>query len=201
MKKKKLIIVSILVVLFCFITGLVIFNKTGFIDDFGYRTVRSLENSFFDKYFVGITKLGNEIVVIGIVLALVLLFRNRHSIMFVLLAANSAITNSLIKLVIKRSRPDVLNLIVQGGYSFPSGHSMIAVCVYGYLLYLAYTKINNKYLKYGLSILLGIVILSIGISRIYVGVHYTSDVLGGFILGLIELILLIDVSKKFSRGN
>ena len=178
------------------VTGL----TTGF-DNYMYNLIRSLECNFFDKFFVLITKLGNVSVIIGVVLVLSLLFRNRHSIMFILLTITSAVTNKVIKHIILRERPDVLKLIKQGGYSYPSGHSMIAVAVYGYLLYLAFTKIKNRILKWVCSIILFILILSIGISRVYVGVHYASDVLGGFTLALMEVILIVNISKKHFRGN
>lgn len=178
------------------VTGL----TTGF-DNYMYNLIRSLECNFFDKFFVLITKLGNVSVIIGVVLVLSLLFRNRHSIMFILLTITSAVTNKVIKHIILRDRPDVLKLIKQGGYSYPSGHSMIAVAVYGYLLYLAFTKIKNRILKWVCSIILFILILSIGISRVYVGVHYASDVLGGFTLALMEVILIVNISKKHFRGN
>lgn len=202
MKNKKFLIgISLLVLLFVTITILVFCGKTGWFDNTVYNLVRSLECGFFDKYFVFITKFGNVPVVIGIVAVLILLFRNRHGIMLAVLAVNSALTNTIVKHIIQRERPSVLKLIKQGGYSYPSGHSMIAVAIYGYLLYLAFTKLKNKYLKYGCSIILSILILSIGVSRIYVGVHYASDILGGFTFALIELILLISFSEKHFRGN
>ena len=115
---------------------------------------------------------------------------------------NSAISNTVIKHIIRRERPVGLKLVEQGGYSFPSGHTMIAVAVYGYLLYLVWTKITNKYLKYGVSILLSILIISIGISRVYVGVHFMSDVVAGFILSIIQVVLLIDFTNEhYIRGN
>lgn len=187
--------------LFLLVTYLVVVGKTNGFDNIAYKLIRSLECDFFDKYFVFITKFGNIDVVIGIVICLILAFRNRYAIMITTLVINSAITNQLVKHIVLRDRPSVLKLIEQGGYSYPSGHTMIAICLYGYLLYLVFTKINNKFIKYIGSIVLVSLILSICISRIYVGVHYASDVVGGFILALTELLLLIDFSKKQFRGN
>lgn len=202
MKNKKLyIVLFILGLIFITNTILVLSGLTTGFDNAIYNLVRSLECEFFDKYFVFITKFGNVSVVIGIVSLLILLFRNRNGIILTILGVISAVTNKTLKHIIQRPRPDVLRLIKQGGYSYPSGHSMISVAIYGYLLYLAFTKIKNRILKWLCSIILFIFILSIGVSRIYVGVHYASDVLGGFTLALFELILIINLAKKRFRGN
>ena len=70
---------------------------------------------------------------------------------------------------------------------------MISVTLYGFLLYIVLTKVKNKYLKMIMTFLLILIILSIGISRIYLGVHYASDVVAGYILSLIYVIILIQV--------
>ena len=101
----------------------------------------------------------------------------------------------------QRPRPDHLRLIKQGGYSFPSGHSMIAICVYGTLIYLVHRKVKNRKIKVALEILLTIIILLIGISRIYVGVHYPSDVITGYLISIIILIINISILEKQFRGN
>lgn len=202
MKKKKfLFLISTLLILFLIITGLVIFKLTGPFDSFIYEVVRSLECDFFDKYFVFVTKFGNEITIVAVVFITMIIFRSWDGWLLGILAANSALTNKIVKSIIQRPRPDVLKLIEQGGYSYPSGHSMISIAVYGYLLYYVVKRVSNKYIKYSLSVLLAILILSVGISRIYVGVHYASDVLGGFIFAAIEVMLIVNYSNKHFRGN
>lgn len=201
MKKKKLIVISILVALFLFITGIVVADKTAVFDNKIYSLVRLLDSNFFDNYFIFITKFGNPIVVVTIVLILILLFRNKDGLLLGFVAANSALTNQLLKYIIKRERPLVVKLIEQGGYSYPSGHAMISLSIYGFLLYLVFKKINNKFIKYSIGGLLLILILSVGVSRIYLGVHYASDIIGGYLLALIELILIIEFSNKRFRGN
>lgn len=200
MKKRSVILTSGLLVLFVVVTVLVVLGVTKGFDEAVYSLVRSLESSFFDKYFIFITKLGNESTIIVLVILLLILFKSEQ-LLILFSALASVVSNQLIKHIIMRPRPDVLKLIEQGGYSFPSGHSMIAIAVYGLLLYFVNVKIKNKYLKYGLSFLLVLLILSIGISRIYVGVHYASDVFGGFLLATVELIALIALVKRRSRGN
>ena len=106
--------------------------------------------------------------------------------------------NLLLKHILQRPRPTEYRIIDETGYSFPSGHSMISMAFYGYLVYLIYKNIKNKYIKWGLIVVLSILICSIGISRIYLGVHYTSDVLAGFMISIFYLILYI---KIFERIN
>lgn len=74
---------------------------------------------------------------------------------------------------------------------------MVSMAFYGYLIYLIYKYVKNKYLKWISIILLSILICSIGISRIYLGVHYTSDVLGGFFISISYLIIYISAVNKF----
>ena len=74
---------------------------------------------------------------------------------------------------------------------------MISMAFYGYLIYLIYKYVKNKYVKWTSMVLLSILICSIGISRIYLGVHYTSDVLGGFLVSISYLILFISTVNKF----
>ena len=104
--------------------------------------------------------------------------------------------NQVIKHIVRRPRPNVLRLVEEDGYSFPSGHSMVSMAFYGIIIYLVYKNVTNKYLKWTLITLLSLLILSIGFSRIYVGVHYFTDVVGGFLLGLAYLIIYINIYNK-----
>ena len=107
------------------------------------------------------------------------------------------ILNQLLKNILQRPRPNEFRIIEETGYSFPSGHSMVSMAFYGYLIYLIYIYVKNKYLKCTLIVLLSILICTIGISRIYLGVHYTSDVLGGFLISISYLVIYISAVNKF----
>lgn len=198
-KKSTKIVIGILLLLFLVVFMIFLFDKNLVFDNFIYKVVRILSSDFFDKYFIFVTKAGNTLTIISVVLIFLIISRNFYGVVLTISSLLSVISNSVIKQIFKRIRPDNIKLISQGGYSFPSGHSMIAIAVYGYMLYLVFTKIKNKYLRIVLSLLLIILILSIGISRIYVGVHYPTDVICGYLLGIVELILLVNFSGR--RGN
>ena len=88
-------------------------------------------------------------------------------------------------------------MVMEKSYSFPSGHAMISVLFFGSIIYLV-NKHNLKYKKL-ITFSLSTFILLIGISRIYLGVHYLTDVVGGYLLGFIVLFLIIHLfeRKKF----
>ena len=201
MKKSKVILVSGLLIFFVVLTILVVLGLTKGFDDSVYSLVRSLESGFFDKYFLTVTKLGNESVVVILVFILLFILKRNDKLLVVLSGIVSGVSNQLIKHIIMRDRPSVFRMIKQGGFSYPSGHSMISVSLYGVLIYLVFKYIKNKYIKYGLSTILVLLIISIGISRIYVGVHFATDVIGGFTLAIVEVILIISFLEKKLRGN
>lgn len=109
-----------------------------------------------------------------------------------------SLLNLLFKTIFHRVRPDILQLVHASGYSFPSGHSMIGVAFYGYLIYLCVLFVKKTWKQF-LSALLLLLILMIGISRIYLGVHYASDVIGGFLAGFSWLIIFITLTRTYDK--
>lgn len=191
MKKKYLIIISILLLIFLSMLGVVLFDKNLVFDSSIYETLMGFRCSFLDILFKTITWFGNPMTIIGLIVIFIAIFRNKDSLLLTISALDSVIVNSIIKHIVKRDRPNILRLVSESGYSFPSGHAMISVCVYGFLFYLAMVRIKNKYLRWVSCFVLGFLIFGIGISRVYVGVHYASDIIAGYALAGIEIILLI----------
>ena len=101
--------------------------------------------------------------------------------------------NQVMKFAIQRPRPDVLRLADVSGFSFPSGHSMAAMAVFGLLAWCVWRYEKNPRRRIVLMCLFALVIVMVGVSRIYLGAHYASDVLGGFCVSMIWLVLYTKV--------
>ncbi len=177
-----------------------VFNKEIMKGDIiGYNLISTfLISDFVTPVAKFITNLGGAIFLVALTVILILFIKNKKvgiSILSNLVIIT--ILNQLLKKILQRPRPVGYRIVEETGYSFPSGHSMISMAFYGYLIYLIYKNVENKYLKWTLIVLLSILIVSIGISRIYLGVHYTSDVLGGFCIAISYLVIYISVVNKF----
>jgi undecaprenyl-diphosphatase len=105
-----------------------------------------------------------------------------------------------VKLTFRRARPDIFTpLLHETGYSFPSGHSLISVVVYGLLGYFAIHLFNNRFARVGIGIATVLLVILIGLSRVYVGVHYPSDVLAGWSLGVPWLVGCLALHERLAR--
>jgi membrane-associated phospholipid phosphatase len=159
------------------------------------------ENTAMMKF---VTFFGTHLFLIPANLLLIgdFLFVRKHrwySIKVPVVAIGSVVVMSLLKLYFSRARPLTPILQEVQGFSFPSGHAMSAVTFYGLLIYLVYRYIQGFIPKTVLIGFLALFILLIGISRIYLRVHYTSDVLAGFAMGIIWLVLSLWVMGKIEK--
>lgn len=173
------------------------------LDIYGYDLVsKFLISDFVTPIAKNITHLGGAIFLITLSLILLLIIKNKKiGILIWLNLGISVLLNQALKFIIQRPRPTEFRIINESGYSFPSGHSMVSAAFYGFLIYLIYKNVKNKYLKWSLITLLSLVILTIGISRIYLGVHYTSDVIAGFLISVSYLIIFIHFAKDFMKNE
>jgi len=198
--KKNLIIAALIGFLpFLFIGGIGFFDWTSItVQDYRIGALfYNLRTPLRTTIVTIITRIGDvqtqTIITIIIMLILFMAKKWRTGIWYgltVLLGA--ALLNNAIKNFYQRVRPENIDhLIEQGGYSFPSGHSMGSIIVFGGMIFLVFQASKSEAIKWSLGIFLGFLILSIGLSRIYLGVHYPSDVLAGFSLGFTWLILSI----------
>lgn len=206
MKRMKNIIISNLkwIILFACLIGFLalaedVFNEEIMNGDImGYNLVSSLLISdSMTPIAKFITNFGGAIFLIGLTVILFFIIKNKKiglSIFSNLVIVT--VLNQLLKYILQRPRPTEYRIINESGYSFPSGHSMVSMAFYGYLIYLIYKYAKNKYVKWTSIILLSILIGLIGLSRIYLGVHYTSDVLAGFLISISYLITYITILDK-----
>ena len=193
--KQKIIILSCIFIIW---TILVITNSLTLFDDKIYQFIISFQNDTLTNIMKVITSFANPLTIVSLCLAslLSLLWKYKASIYLIIITIISTVFNFLTKNIVLRTRPDHLRLIEETGYSFPSGHAMGSITFYGFIIFLLSKSKINKYLKIFLSIIIGLTIFLIGISRIYVGVHYPSDIIGGFLLGYIILISSIEFLTK-----
>lgn len=147
-------------------------------------------------FFLFFTYLGNWEIIASIstvIIAIMLLARKIRAVWFLIITLFVGQgSSSLFKYLLARSRPDTAHaLIEQGGYSFPSGHALGSLFFYGVLAYFTYTLAKNNVARFW-TIALGSGLISlIGISRLYLGVHWLSDVVAGWIMGATILIAFI----------
>lgn len=192
------------VVLFICLVGFLalaedVFNKEIMYGDIiGYKLISTfLISDFVTPIAKFITNFGGAIFLSIATVMLFLLIKNKKiGLSIISNIVIITVLNQLLKRILQRPRPTEFRIVEEKGYSFPSGHSMVSMAFYGYLIYLIYRYIKNKYVKWTLITILSILICLIGISRIYLGVHYTSDVLGGFLLSISYLVIYISSIKK-----
>ena len=126
--------------------------------------------------------------------------RSWFSVRIAAIAISSLLMMFLLKYLFRRKRP--LNpLETAGGLSFPSGHAIMSVTFYGLLIYMIAQTVENRHLKWSLISLLVVLIQLIGFSRVYLRVHYASDVVVGYITGFLWLQVSLDVLKEIERYN
>jgi len=159
------------------------------------------------KYFIFVTKVGDVygyliVLAITIIISALIFKRWKYVGQVTLVLALASISNMILKRAIDRARPGIEHLVSVETLSYPSGHAMSAMAFYGFLIYLFYKFKINPLAKFIAILVLAVLIASIGISRIYLGVHFPSDIVGGFIAGLIWVffcIFLFNIIEVFRR--
>ncbi len=197
--KKILLRLTLIICLLIFfwMVYLLINNKTSWIDNQGYYIATRWKNDNITTIFKFLSSLCSVYFIIFVCALSFLFFKNKNKSWLILFnVALCLLLNQFCKHLFLRNRPIDINLIVEKGYSFPSGHSMVSLAFYGLFIYIVYKSNLNKFVKFLLIMLLSTIILLIGVSRIYLGVHYTSDVIAGFSLSLAYLLMYINLIYK-----
>lgn len=193
-------IVALLLVLFFIDLILVITGNSRFIDEFLYSCISSIKSDFMTDLMLFITSLASTrfLVLVNVGLLLICVVFKKYKLLILPISSLiSVVINNLFKLLIARDRPLDIALIEEKFYSFPSGHSMIAIMFYGAVIYLVnrYKIRGYKYITVALIFL----IFFVGVSRIYLGVHFATDVLGGWLLASALLIVFTIIWENCER--
>ena len=198
--KKKTIYIS-LVILFITCMLLVITDNTILVDEqvhnFLYRD-NLVETMKIITFFGG--TIGIPLITGIVFIILFLKNKRRDAFGLIIVVVSVTIINYIAKILIARERPEYI-LINESLYSFPSGHAMGSTALYGYIIYLIIKSTLNTKNKAILTSLFALLIISIGISRIILGAHYFSDILGGIVLSTMIIIIYYEINKHLENKN
>lgn len=172
--------------------------------DAGGRALIQQVSPWKTQFFLAITQLASTPFLIGasVVIFFLLLYKRQKwaaAWFSFMMLVGSVIATPLLKQICSRPRPTSLHFVTETSYSYPSGHSIAAVCFYGTILFLSYVLLKNTQWRWLMQGICSVLLLLIPLSRIYLGVHFTSDVLGGlcFSFGLLFLSYPIYRQRQF----
>lgn len=175
-------------------------QKTQF-DEIVYTNIGKLITEPVTVVMKLFTILGSGVTILSIVFAVLCVGYKKHAKYMTINLIVITALNQLLKFIFVRPRPEEYRLVQETGYSFPSGHSMISMAFYGLIAYWIWKNVKKPILKWSLCILLAVLIIGIGISRIYLGVHYASDVIAGFCFSIAYLVGFTHLMKGGKEGE
>jgi len=196
-----LISVSLLA-LFAKLSEDLLYNELGMLDRIVGELIRGFATPSLTRVALVITNLGSAYIEIGltVLVGAFLWFRLKHAwetLLLTISLSGAWLLNTILKGLFHRARPDIVHLANAGGYSFPSGHAMVAAAFYGVVGYLIWLNLRNRSKhSWYVPVFTLALILSIGISRIYLGVHFASDVIAGYAAGGVWAIACISGLNK-----
>lgn len=162
----------------------------------------SLRGPLLNPLVIAVTHLSDTVTIVAFcAILLILPNRKKYGLPVSLASLGGLAFYKPMKHIFLRARPDaVLHLVKQGGFSFPSGHSVTSVIFYGLSIYLLNKHCKNDKLRRILTVICGFLALTIGPSRIYVGVHWPTDVLAGWCIGGAVLMVSICILERIYYG-
>ncbi|MGZ3839094.1 MAG: phosphatase PAP2 family protein [Flavisolibacter sp.] len=207
MSVEMIIVISLLIcafVIFIFVTRRIfVLHRTGF-DQRVFRYLQAHVSERNNEVMLFFTFLGTHefLIPANLVLIAYFLLIKKHkwySIKVPAIALSSLALMFFLKNLFRRPRPAIPLLHEARGLSFPSGHALMSVTFYGLLVYIVFKTFRNKELKWSLILFLLLLILVIGFSRIYLRVHYTTDVIAGYCIGFWWLVFAIWLLNRLER--
>jgi membrane-associated phospholipid phosphatase len=194
-----ILFISASVLLICIICLFLLYNTVPF-DQEIFAAISPYITESRTRFMVAVSFLGNHIFLVPVNLLLLFYFiirkNNRLALRIAVISLSSLSLMSFFKNIFQRHRPE--QPLVDGvtNFSFPSGHAFMSVAFYGLLIWLIAISIINKRIQQLVIAFLLLLILLIGFSRIYLRMHYTSDVLAGFCMGYIWMIFCLWLTDK-----
>lgn len=196
-KYLKWIICSVSLIIFIILSVLVLTKKDIYVDSFIYTIISKYITNDLTFIIKNLTHLGGVFIVIAITVFVLLYYNNKRYALYMSINLISiTLFQILLKNIFVRVRPVDINLIEETGYSFPSGHSLTAFAFYGFIIYLIYISNITKRRKIIFTIMFSLFIFVVGLSRIYLGVHFFTDVVGAFSFCLSYLIIYTHIIKS-----
>lgn len=192
------------VITFIAVTALVFYGNTAYFDGFYGDAIQSLRMPGLNTVVEMITYIGNwqSIVIICLLLLSFEKTRKTYGLPVSVAAILSSGINKIVKVSMARPRPDAANMLIeQDGFSYTSGHTASAIAVFGLLAYLICKNLDSKKRAALYATLLVILALLISLSRVYLGVHYASDVFGGFFVGTSVLSIVGMIFYPYKKEN
>lgn len=189
--------------LFFIIAWTVFISEGRYLDEKVFTAISRYTTESRTKLMIFISFLGNHTFLIPANLLLIIFFIIRKkrglAIRVAIIAFSNLFFMSLLKILFRRIRPD--NPLIAGitNFSFPSGHAFMSIAFYGFLIWYAGVSIVNKKTELFIVAFLLLIILAIGFSRIYLRVHYTTDVLAGFSIGFAFLMIILWLTDKLQE--
>ncbi|MDB5265283.1 MAG: hypothetical protein JWN64_854 [Parcubacteria group bacterium] len=162
------------------------------------KAIASMRTPALTKFFLFVTELGSTtsmlLIIAVITISYVFFAKKRYVLPFLVTALGSTASVNIIKQLIARDRPDIsIAFYAEKLFSFPSGHSASSLAIFGFVAYVWVKRTHSTAVRILIVCLSVLLILAIGLSRLYLGVHYLSDVLGGYVLGILWLIIGISL--------
>lgn len=178
--------------------------ETGTIENFDLPIIafiQGMENPFLTILLKTFTWIGSGFGVTPITLVIcgILFFtlkKRQQSYLFAFSIVSTILLNEGLKQVFVRGRPELYRLMDAGGFSFPSGHTMMAVSLYAMIVYVTWPYTKHTIQRFLLIFSAWLVAFLIAVSRIYVGVHYPSDIVGGFFMSTLWLTIVLMIYHK-----
>lgn len=196
-KYLKWIICFISLAIFIFLGILVLTKNDIYIDSVVYNFISKYISTNLTHIYKTLTHIASILIVILVIIFTFLFFKNKkYGIFMSINLLLITIFQFVLKAIFSRTRPVDINLIEENGYSYPSGHSLTAMALYGFIIYLIYKSNLNRRSKVIYITLFSLLILVVGLSRIYLGVHFFTDVVGAFSFALSYLIIYISIIKN-----